>query len=46
MTPESWQEKLIVGKFYQLIEAASELGSSVSSVAGIGFIWSGKWKSS
>ncbi len=39
MTPESWQEKLESwGNSYQLIEVASELGSSVSSVLELAYL--------
>ena len=39
MTPESWQEKLDSwGNSYQLIEVASELGSSVSSVLELAYL--------
>lgn len=39
MTPESWQEKLDGwGNSYQLIEVASELGSSVSSVLDLAYL--------
>jgi len=39
MTPESWQEKLESWEnSYQLIEVASELGSSVSSVLELAYL--------
>ncbi len=42
MTPESWQEKLDSwGNSYQLIEVASELGCSVSSVLELAYL---EWK--